>query len=371
MRYKYGNASLWNDSFNDLYDGTRQKSRQKKQDEKHKIDPELDRAGFDPDKLTENEVETTTGQVLAKHPKLPGRITIRNDGRIELIYHRYYDKETKQCRNQKATIGDDISSFLRGMMLPNENYYKYFDRQGQVAYPPLIEELKAEEEKRKQQEEKKRRQEASKQKPDNPDETETTDGTKTTAQKPAKTTKPKTDKPGTDEKETDEAETEQAMEASLLKLQKELQEKEKELKATEEELDRRKQELDEYQYRLENLEAQLEDMKMRKIIEIQEADKDHADLMYSILGSIQETVETHAKKKPDAPMSLKQIQSINELLTEIRSMLAGCETEAYLKLAEEPDPTHDNPGTTYGEMNLLLTVYHSTLHSYRYNRHRW
>ena len=85
-----------------------------------------------------------------------------------------------------------------------------------------------------------------------------------------------------------------------------------------------------------------------------------------MLESYQETVGQQAKKKPDAPMTPKQIRTINELLSELRTILAGCETEDYLHLAEEPDPTTNTPGTTNGEMALLLSAYQYTLHAYRY-----
>ena len=73
------------------------------------------------------------------------------------------------------------------------------------------------------------------------------------------------------------------------------------------------------------------------------------------------------------PMSLTEIQTVNELLSEIRTLFKGCETEDYLKLAEEPDPQNTdsedpNPGTTYGQMAMLLQAYHYTIEAYRYDK---
>ena len=67
-------------------------------------------------------------------------------------------------------------------------------------------------------------------------------------------------------------------------------------------------------------------------------------------------------------MRLTQIRAINEILDELRNYFAGSESERYLHLAEEPreDDLEHHPGTTYGEMDILLTAYRWTVHAFRY-----
>ena len=70
---------------------------------------------------------------------------------------------------------------------------------------------------------------------------------------------------------------------------------------------------------------------------------------------------SQAGKKPNAVMTLNQIRMINSLLSEIREIFQGCESEEYLQLAEEPDPESqddDNYGTTYGEMAITGIAIH-------------
>ena len=67
---------------------------------------------------------------LVKIPEIPGRIYKREKGRyliIEYIYEHTYDKEKKQSRNKRAVIGKALRSLYPGMMVPNENYERFFD----------------------------------------------------------------------------------------------------------------------------------------------------------------------------------------------------------------------------------------------------
>ena len=74
-----------------------------------------------------------------------------------------------------------------------------------------------------------------------------------------------------------------------------------------------------------------------------------------------------AKRRPDTLMRQKQIRAINEILDELRSFFAGSEAEDYLHLAEESreDDLEHYPGTTYGEMDILLAAYHHTVFAFR------
>ncbi len=83
-------------------------------------------------------------------------------------------------------------------------------------------------------------------------------------------------------------------------------------------------------------------------------------------------VDEQAKRKPTNPMSLKQIRTINEVLRELRKLFEDTEAEEYLHLAEEPaeseEGKEDNPGTTYGEMALLLSAYDQTITAFQIGR---
>ena len=68
---------------------------------------------------------------LVRIPKIEGRIYTRQAGPhltyVMYIFENRWDKEKKQMRNRKVMIGQAIECFP-GAMLPNENYYRFFDR---------------------------------------------------------------------------------------------------------------------------------------------------------------------------------------------------------------------------------------------------
>ena len=67
---------------------------------------------------------------LVRIPKIEGKIRKKEDGNavyVEYICKSWYDREKKQMRNRKVRIGQCFETFP-GAMLPNENYYRYFDR---------------------------------------------------------------------------------------------------------------------------------------------------------------------------------------------------------------------------------------------------
>ena len=103
-------------------------------------------------------------------------------------------------------------------------------------------------------------------------------------------------------------------------------------------------------------------------MKVRESFRNHLGLLDEILHSYCETVRQQANRRPEMPMSLSQIRSINEILTELKGILSGCETEDYLHLAREPGKGEEGggPATTYGEMALLLDTYRPTLSALRY-----
>ena len=69
---------------------------------------------------------------LVRIPRIEGRIFINRKSEyssdVEYLYERWYDKEKKQTRNRKVKIGIIIKEYPKAMV-PNEQYYEYFDRE--------------------------------------------------------------------------------------------------------------------------------------------------------------------------------------------------------------------------------------------------
>ena len=84
---------------------------------------------------------------LVRIPKIKGRTRALEPNKqgtynIEYIHERWYDPEIRQCRNRKVVIGC-VMEFYPDAMLPNENYYEYFDIK--TGLPKETEENKEEE----------------------------------------------------------------------------------------------------------------------------------------------------------------------------------------------------------------------------------
>lgn len=304
---------------------------------------------FDPDKLTVSEIEQGDGVLLAKIPSIPNRITrrkkISGDGYyIELILRQGYDPETKQNRNKKVIIGEDISYYLKGMMIANDKYHDYFNNKGTLL--PHILAMILEEERQKQ-----KAKVAADQQPVPPDKTEQSAGQAALEQKQKQSASIQEPHPQSEEEEANEVQI------------KELRKREKALDLREERLNQREAELDELQVELEN-------QQMLNIIQVNDAAEDHIKLLRDILSSHTELIEAQAKRRPDTHMSKNQIQTINEILRELRTYFQNSEIEDYLHLATEPNEETNTPATTYGEMSLFLNAYGSMLHQFVMGRLR-
>lgn len=311
-------------------------------------DINLDPVTFDPRMLPQRRIVMSSDMAMIRIPDVPNRVRIRKDGYVELILETHYDRETKQSRNKKVIIGTDQSGFLPGMMTPNENYHNLFDGRGRLYNDPMKQPKPTETE---------------------PPETQKAQTTKTpgTADKELKATQePKATK---EPKETKEPKATQEPKTTINQpgpegkptdntKEQELKRRAQELTNREAELKRREQELDEWQQRLEEKEEDL-------YFQSEETAKDHIKLLSYILESYKDTVDHQARKKPDAPMTRKQIRTINQILGELKDFFTGCETDDLLHLAEEPDPENDNPGTTNGEMALLISAYQFTINAFR------
>ena len=355
-------------------------------------------ADFDPDKLEENVIDQENGQPpLAKIPKIPGRISIRSDGRVELILEHHYDPETRQTRNKKVIIGNDLSEKLPGMMLTTDNYFLYFNRKGELVYHIPEETIEANEtaetkaaaesqmtaeppehKQKAKQPEKDRRSETTEaqakaesqttaerpeheQKEEQPENERRTEFTARPAAEPAES--PKKQNPQDREKEPENNDRKPVTDESLLRREQAIREKEERLNA----LIRENEDL---RTKLYEMKEKMDNIHMQQIIEKEEAEDGHIDLLRDFLTRYEDSVGEQAKRKPNVPMSLRQIQIINTLLSEFRRIFADCEAADYLKLADEPDPEHDIPGTTNAEMDLILAAYKCTVNSYIYGHLR-
>ncbi len=320
---------------------------------------------FDPDKLEENEIRQSDGTIFAKIPRIPGRITRRKKANgdeyyIELVISRHYDPETKQNRNKKVIIGTDISHYLRGMMAANDNYHDYFNTLGQVA--PHIAVQWREEEKQKDAQD--------------PEEEPRTEP-ETEPSTPKTENQPKTNQsfqaPQTTQI-TQSAQPTQSDQTTQTQTQPTPQEPEEEGEATEvqlKELREREDALDRLEKQLNQKKRQLDSLQARTLVKLEQEVTDHIRLLRDMLQRHLDVVEEQAKRRPDKPMSLRQIRTINEILGELRTELKGSEVEDYLHLAEEPREESDEPtGTTYGEMVLILNTYECTLSALSLNRLR-
>ena len=346
---------------------------------------------FDVDKLEDNEYTIGRGDIIAKIPKIEHRIYGRKAHKeyegeyVDFVIGKYYDPESQQMRNKKVTIGT-VSNFS-GMMIINENYHKYFDKQGRLYNDPMA---KEEEERRKleeeEQEEKeaqeriereeqiKREQEAQKEAED----AETTAGedTASTAEEkkrqnlPDSTFKQPSSVTGGGCRNARKClNLENETNGTCPQLSHEPTEEEmlEELKKEKAQMEAEKKEVEQLKKKLQASQKELDSIRMVRIIQFEEAQAKHIQLLREILHGQTEIIEKQAGKKPGAVMTLRQIRMINNLLSELREIFKGCESEEYLQLAEEPDPESqddDNYGTTYGEMAILLQNYSYTLHAY-------
>ena len=304
------------------------------------LDPNVD-----VDTLEINEVRQSYDTKIAKIPKIKHRIFRRTEGsstHVIFLVDEWYDQEKGQMRNKKVDIGTDLGGFLPGRMIVNkDNYYKYFNIHGQLINDPL----------------KKRRDQKAKEAADKEEAGATARREAETVERAAFVQKETIEETGTETilPEQEEERSVDEIKAALIEKEKLLDEKLKQAEEGLKELEENKKVLDE-----------LQDV---KVLALEEKEKAHIDLLNKFLESYIDSVREQAKRRPDGLMRLTQIRAINEILDELRNYFAGSESERYLHLAEEPreDDLEHHPGTTYGEMDILLTAYRWTVHAFRYN----
>lgn len=341
----WNNRTLWNNGM--LRSNPMENRLPKDSQAKPDIRDIICNPNIDINKLGYNEFEQADGSVIAKIPQTKGRIyqrkdKDRNDVYITLLADAYYDPDKKQMRNIKVIIGSALSGRFEGWMLANEHYHEYYDREGNLCFDPL--------QKRREREarEKEEKEAAEKKKA----------AAETAAAKENKAERTETDKPHgntvSNKPIMEEERTVDEIKASLLEKERELNEKLKTAAAG--------------LKRLQEMQTQLNEMIEVRKYELGKKDTESIRFLNRILEHYAGTVQVQAKRKPDLLMRSSQIRAINDVLTKIRAFFAGTEAEDFLQLAEEPreDDLEHHPGTSYGEMDILLGAYMATIHTYEY-----
>ena len=334
---------------------------------KHYLDhPET----FDVNRLDVNEFDMGNGKIVAKIPKIPGRITRHRKNEnsseyyIQLIIEKGYDKEKKQGRNIKVNIGIDVSWHLPGMMRINEKYHEYFDKNGVLYNDPMA---RTEQKKRERTKQSQRSEE-----PDIPAGTEPGNTANDITGRKSKPSEPSVSdalQPDAPQIPEPEEPTEEQMLEELKKKQAILDQKIAEQERLNEDLQKINEE---YQ----KAKDELDSMRMIRIAQWDTAKENRIRFLSDILDGQRDIVVRQAGKNPYVPMSQIQIHMINEVLSEMKQIFSGIEGEEYLKLAEEPRPDPDNekneiPGSSYGEMAFILQAYFSIFHAFTMKRLRY
>ncbi len=255
------------------------------------------------------------------------------------------EKENGEETEEEIVIGSLPSEFP-GVMCPNENYDRFFDcTTGQLKEPFRTEEKKVTKEE--------------------PTQTaKPSQGKRKEKKQPAGETNPREE--ALQEKEN----ALQAKETKLQEKEEELRKKETELQAREDKLAGQKEKYRQIYAQLEEYRKQVEQIRIARLVSLKERDDSHFGILYDILQSYETTIQEQAKRRPDTLMRLTQIRTVNQLLTELKSFFLHSDIADYLHLAEEPyeDDLEHHPGTTYGEMTLLLSAYQHACGAYRSER---
>lgn len=328
---------------------------------------------------------------LAKIPDIKGFISRKHiEGKygtttyIELITERTYDPEKHQTRNKRVTIGQDVDHLFHGMMIINDNYHNYFDRDGNLLIslptepgkpakatknPAASTEITKTETTQHKDYETKANQTELFQAETNPIPTESI-AKIATDQMISKPQKPQTTLPKTLSKPPRIAQ--QKIPKQLLKAMTEMMEKNGGIKSsTKPHLKRIAKETPEMQN--DPNETSIDSETQQEIDEELEKQKkqyrsDRLEFWDSLLNKYKDTIDEQARKKPDKHLTLYQTQKINDLLKTLQTFFHGSAAHRYLELAKEPTEEDPNSGVTYGDMAILLSSYAVTMYAYKYNR---
>lgn len=323
---------------------------------------------FNPDKLETNEIKS--GNVtLAKIPAIPERVFVQewedgSDPSVMFVADRYSDEATGEMHDDLVDIGTDISRLLKGMMKINERYHVYFDREGRIINDPLARRREQEAEEKARRE---RKEAAEKIKAEETAKKKKTEAAKAKTSKrnqPAEpaiaVTNPCDGSSATTDGCNMEDRTVDEIKAALI-------EKEKILEKQIREYEEKNRELDQRIQMAQQAKEEMEQIRDARKFEADAKMHGYFDMLIGMLYDYQGTVNSFAKRKPNMYMSATQIQTINEVLNEFRHFFSLTTASDFLHLAKEPmeDDLEHFPGTTYGEMSLLLSSYDRAFSAYR------
>lgn len=313
---------------------------------------------FNADKLEQNEIQCR-GQSYAKLPKMSDRVFMRDcvpegvtltreldETDIAFLADRYRDEETGGMHDEVVVIGSDISSFLAGMMLVGEHYHEYFDISGRLVNDPLQRRM-AQEAKEKAEREQREAEKRKKAKKTRKTDAENGSGDLTSQHVSG-------------ERTVDE------IKAAVLEKEKELDRKLREVEEEKQKLLAQEEENRQLAKELRRAKERLDEIRDERLFNLDDKLSQHVELMHSMLNSFSNTIDVMAKRKPNSLMSLRQIRTVNEILAQLQYFFSTSSAGDYLHLAEEPreDDLEHYPGTTYGEMSLLIDTYLSTYNAF-------
>ena len=160
------------------------------------------------------------------------------------------------------------------------------------------------------------------------------------------------------------------IEARLIEKEKILDKKIQQVEAERQKLLEKETEMTEQMKQMEEIRKELESLKRERVLRITDRQKQRMNMLDHILRAHTNTINELAKRKPYGLMSLQQIRTVNEILDEIRSIVASTDAEDFLHLAEEPrmDDLEHFPGTTYSEMALIISAYQYIRSLYNWDR---
>ena len=332
-------------------------------------------------------------EMLVRIPEVKGQIYFKEESNgnrtVEFIYKRWYDKETRQSRNQKKAIGVIMPDFPMAMY-PNEHYDEFFDIETGEPKVLLNEpEIPAEEE-----------ESGDKSKAKEPMKTksgEKTDNPKEPGNPPKdeETKKQET----ADTEENKRAKEKEERDRNLDKFLREMEETaaefrrqdlERKIQADE---DQRRKELygEEAFAEIEQREAEKRLMAMfdkhhtKKQDEVngpetgdgnemteednlQEAYREYEEhmeriaVLFKILEGIKNSIHDRTRKQPDGIINRYKAQKINRILAEIRDTYKDTNYADLLELIEEPRKEEQDretvlTGMTYSDAEMVLEHY--------------
>ena len=339
---------------------------------------------------------------VVRIPKIGGRIRTREktDGLyVEYIYESWYDKEKKQGRNHKAIIGTIFPGYLN-VMIPNENYYRFFDAvtgearpqpdsseadpepSGNGEAPEITGKIEMDPELPEKGDNggaaEKREPDTSEKRPERREKTEGQGDTynENSGERTKEAEKAERDP----ENRNDQAESENPEIPETNPAPEKTEEKQKNAEDPEKRRTQntpnssinRKYQEDKGIQPDHRASENLAPGKEKTVQEMEEEQKKHREqvermhLHYFILKNIHEGIRKRAQRRPDDIINEYKVQTINEQLLEIREYFQGSGYTDFMKLIREPEIVEKDGkeylnGMTYSDVDVLLAYYQLVL----------